>query len=265
MKILMCPPDYYGIEYEINPWMNIANKANSERATSQWTKLYQTITACGADVSLIPPIHGCPDMTFTANAGLYYREKIILSHFKYPEREREAPHFENWFKQAGFIVENETSAHNVSSYFEGAGDALSDNKWLFAGYGFRSDLSFYKSSPYFESNHLVLCELVDPYFYHLDTCFCPIKEGVAIWYPGAFSKESQMRMAEHIKLIDVSADEAKRFACNAVVIGNHVIIPTECPQLTKDLEAQGMTVFHCQMDEYMKAGGACKCLTLRID
>ncbi len=21
-RILMCPPDHYGIEYEINPWMN---------------------------------------------------------------------------------------------------------------------------------------------------------------------------------------------------------------------------------------------------
>ena len=21
-RILMCPPDFYGIEYEINPWMN---------------------------------------------------------------------------------------------------------------------------------------------------------------------------------------------------------------------------------------------------
>ena len=27
-RILMCPPDYFGIEYEINPWMNIHQGAD---------------------------------------------------------------------------------------------------------------------------------------------------------------------------------------------------------------------------------------------
>ena len=31
-------------------------------------------------------------------------------------------------------------------------------------------------------------ELVDPRFYHLDTCFCPVAPGVAIYYPGAFDE-----------------------------------------------------------------------------
>ena len=31
-------------------------------------------------------------------------------------------------------------------------------------------------------------ELVDPRFYHLDTCFCPLAPGVAIYYPGAFDE-----------------------------------------------------------------------------
>ena len=26
--ILMCPPDYYGIEYEINPWMSRSRQAD---------------------------------------------------------------------------------------------------------------------------------------------------------------------------------------------------------------------------------------------
>ena len=26
-RILMCPPDFYGIEYEINPWMNRSRTA----------------------------------------------------------------------------------------------------------------------------------------------------------------------------------------------------------------------------------------------
>ncbi len=265
MKILMCPPDHYGIEYEINPWMKIENKSDHERALSQWNKLYQTIHACGADISLISPINGCPDMTFTANAGLLYKNNIILSHFKYPERETEAPHFEKWFKQAGFQVLNPVSEHGNAPFFEGAGDALTDGEFVFVGFGFRSDLNFYTQTTFFDQDKLVMCELVDPYFYHIDTCFCPLDKNLAIWYPNAFSEKSQALMQSKTHLIAVNEEEAKRFACNAVVINKHVITPTGCPNLANDLKALGYTVFACEMDEYLKAGGACKCLTMRLD
>ena len=32
-KILMCPPDYFAIEYEINPWMNV--RVGSEAALAR--------------------------------------------------------------------------------------------------------------------------------------------------------------------------------------------------------------------------------------
>jgi len=35
-RILMCPPDYYGIEYEINPWMSRSRGSNSAKAAAQW-------------------------------------------------------------------------------------------------------------------------------------------------------------------------------------------------------------------------------------
>ena len=32
----MCPPDYFGIEYEINPWMNVRVGSDTERSRRQW-------------------------------------------------------------------------------------------------------------------------------------------------------------------------------------------------------------------------------------
>ena len=32
----MCPPDYYGIEYEINPWMSRSRNSIAELAREQW-------------------------------------------------------------------------------------------------------------------------------------------------------------------------------------------------------------------------------------
>lgn len=69
IRILMCPPDHYDVDYVINPWMegNI-HKSSQERAVEQWKKLHQTIKEC-AIVDLVKPAKGWPDMVFTANAG----------------------------------------------------------------------------------------------------------------------------------------------------------------------------------------------------
>lgn len=265
MRILMCRPDYFDIEYEINPWMNIRCKTNTKRAVKQWKILHKTIKACGAKIDLVPPARGLPDMAFTANAGLFYKKKVILSHFKVIERQGEVAYYQAWFENAGFKVINRPGVDQSDAFFEGAGDALLAGKKLFAGWGFRSEKQFYEYAHYLDHKQIIYCQLVDPYFYHIDTCFCPLTARQAIWYPHAFSKDSQKRMEKEIELIEVVKTEARRFACNSIVIDKQVIIPSGCPHLTQNLEKQGFKVHACPVDEYIKAGGACKCLTMRLD
>lgn len=265
MRILMCKPEFFDIEYEINPWMNVRTKADKKRATAQWEELHKTILACGAKVELVSPARGLPDMAFAANAGLYYKENLILSHFKVIERKGETAYFQAWFHNKGFDVINRPGVDQSSAYFEGAGDALPAGDKLFAGYGFRSEKRFYEEAEYLDQESLVYCELTDPYFYHIDTCFCPLNETQAIWYPKAFSKESQKRMENAIELFEVPEAEAKRFGCNSVVLKKQVIIPSGCPKLAELLQSKGFVPHPCPVDEYIKAGGACKCLTLSID
>ena len=90
-ELLLCPPDYYGIEYEINPWMSRARGAESELAKSQWEGLRQTLASLDSKIELVPPQPKLPDMVFTANAGLTVGKKFIPSNFRYPERAGEAP------------------------------------------------------------------------------------------------------------------------------------------------------------------------------
>lgn len=265
MKILMCNPDFYGIEYEINPWMNKKVKAEHSIAVAQWQKLHQIILACGAKVELVPSIKGWPDMVFTANAGLVHNGKIILSHFKHKERQGETPYFKEWFVKAGYEITVDPLIDKNIPAFEGAGDALFAGEKLFCGYGFRTDLHFYEAIPIVAKDKMILCELADPYFYHIDTCFCPLNENQAIWFPGAFTKDSQQRMQAQIELIPVKEDEARHFACNAVVLNKDIILPKNCPEISTILTKLGFTVHATEMTEYIKAGGACKCLTLRID
>jgi len=43
MQILMCPPRFYGIEYEINPWMDRRCQSDPRLAQEQWDSLYQLL------------------------------------------------------------------------------------------------------------------------------------------------------------------------------------------------------------------------------
>jgi N-dimethylarginine dimethylaminohydrolase len=262
MTILMCKPHHYSVSYEINPWMHINQPVNKVQSQRQWRRLYETILNLGTQVKLIEPIDGLPDMVFTANAGFVYQNEIWISSFKNVERQSESQHFKSWFKEEGFTIIN-TKQDSIRPYFEGMGDALFFNDYLAAGYGFRSDVSIYKQ-PFFKQFNLVFCELIDPHFYHLDTCFCPLNSSLALWYPHAFNQKSQEIMQKMGELIPVAEDEAKNFACNAIVIENDIVIPARCPKTFKVLEEYGFNVHECEMDEYIKSGGACKCLTLMI-
>jgi N-dimethylarginine dimethylaminohydrolase len=109
-------------------------------------------------------------------------------------------------------------------------------------------------------------ELVDPYYYHLDTCFCPLAPGLAVYYPAAFDAYGRDVLKQLVpELISVREEEARRFACNAVVVGRQVVTNSGCEQLHADLRARGFEPRDTPLDEFVKAGGSAKCLTLRLD
>ncbi len=100
--ILMCAPDYFGIDYVINPWMEgNCGKADHALAVKQWSGLKRAIETQTA-VVLIPPQPGLPDQVFTANAGMVLEEKVVVSRFRAPERRGEEPFFEEWFAKHDF-------------------------------------------------------------------------------------------------------------------------------------------------------------------
>ena len=260
--ILMCPPEFYGIEYEINPWMSRSRQADREIAYQQWRGLTEILTQLGVKLSLLDPQPGLPDLVFTANAALIYKQRAILSHFRHVQRQGEESLCAAWFTQHGFQVERLPDAR----YFEGAGDALYCGDTLIGGYRIRSDvLSHHLVGESTQSRDVPL-ELINEHYYHLDTCFCPLAPGVAIWYPGAFDDYGRKVLTELVpELIEVAAEEAHSFACNAVVVGKNVVTNTGCPNLHRDLASRGYAPIETPLSEFVKAGGSAKCLTLRLD
>ena len=261
----MCRPDYYGINYSINPWMNRAVQADGERASAQWERLRSLIEdELHGEVRLIPPVRGLPDLVFTANAGYLDGNRFIPSRFRYAERRGEEPHFKKWFEDAGYET---AELSKGAGYFEGFGDVLPLGDTLFAGYRFRSDIASHKEVGRITGRRVVSLELVEQWFYHLDTCFCPLPSGELIYYPGAFDRYGRTIIEETVppaKIITVGDDEAATFCCNAVAVGNTVIMNSGAPELTKELERRGMKVVTTDLSEFIKSGGSAKCLTLRL-
>jgi len=261
----MCPPTLYDVNYVINPWMEgNLNRSSRQDATRQWERLYAALASL-AHVELVEQQAGSPDMVFTANAGLVRKGVVALSRFLHPERQGEEPHFRKWFDESGFAVRELPRAVP----FEGEGDALfeADNSRLWAGYGMRSRVS---SHPYLQETwgvEVISLRLIDPRFYHLDTCFCPLFGGYLLYYPEAFDAASQAKIEYRYpreKRIVVSLQDALRFACNAINVGRTILLNEVSAQLAGRLEAEGFDVIQLPLTEFLKAGGAAKCLVLRL-
>jgi lysine-ketoglutarate reductase/saccharopine dehydrogenase-like protein (TIGR00300 family) len=114
---------------------------------------------------------------------------------------------------------------------------------------------------------VISLRLMDERFYHLDTCFCPLANGYLLYYPGAFDSYSnrviEMRVAPEKRIAIVEAD-AVNFACNAVNVDSIVIMNKTSDGLKSRLAEVGFQVIETPLTEFLKAGGAAKCLTLRV-
>lgn len=261
-RILMCPPDHFGIEYEINPWMRRSIQADRTAAMNQWRSLVSLLESLGAVIDLLEPTAGLPDLVFTANAAMIHRNVAIASHFRHVERQGEEPINRKWLTERGF----EVIEAPAGVAFEGAGDALFCGDTLFAGYRQRSDANGLQQIAAMLGVRVIPVELADSRFYHIDTCFCPLSPDCAAWHPAAFDDYGRRALREHVpRLIEVQANEAAHFACNAVAVGRSVVTNVGCPQFHSRLRDEGFEPYETPLHEFVKAGGSAKCLTLRLD
>lgn len=264
-RLLMCPPEYFNVHYSINPWMNgQIGKVRPDIAREQWNDLFESLKEL-AQVDLLTAQPQVPDLVFTANAGLPIGNKFIPSRFRFNPRRLEEPYFHSWFQNHGFeILESPPSL-----CFEGVGDALfqPDQDLLWVGHGFRTDPEIQEFLRPRISGQVILLKLVDPIFYHLDTCFCPLPKNRVMYYPGAFDGESLEKIENQIPKenhIAVSQADALQLVCNSVLIGDTLVMPFAGRNLKTRLKTAGFSVLIKSVGEFIKAGGAAKCLTMAL-
>jgi N-dimethylarginine dimethylaminohydrolase len=216
-------------------------------------------------------VKGLPDMVFTANAAVVLDRKVMLARFLYPERQGEEAHNRAFFEglRAQGLVDA-IAEPPAGLFFEGAGDAIWDahRRLLWTGYGQRSSQAMDAELENFYGVRTVALRLVDPRFYHLDTCFCALSGGEILWYPPAFSDDSAAairRTAGESALIEATDDDALHLGVNSVCLGRDVVMCHASAATRAALEARGYVVHVVPLDSFNRSGGAAYCLTLRLD
>jgi len=272
-QILMVTPDYYSVEYVINPHMkeNIG-RVDKVEAQNEWNILKKTFEQLGFRVHVIEGEEGLPDMVFCANQSLPYRDEkgnkqVIMSIMHAGERKEEVAYFEQWYRQNGYEIHHLNNSEIED--FEGCGDAIwqTGKQLLWGGYGYRSSMQAYETISELFNVPVIALELVDESFYHLDTCLCILDEQTALIYPEAFSREGRdLINAVFDQVFHASRFEAtKLFACNAVCPdGKNVIIQKGCTDVSKNLRDAGFNVYEVSTDEFLKSGGSVFCMKMMV-
>jgi ornithine aminotransferase len=275
-QLMMSSPEHFEVSYTINPWMEPVQWAvSAERLAADarrgWAQLKATYERLGARVEVQPPVRGLPDMVFTANAALVLDRKVLLARFLCGERQGEELHNRAFFAalRARGVVD-EIVEPPAGLTFEGAGDAIWDaaRRLIWTGYGQRSSRDVFRAIEALYGVPAIALELIDPRFYHLDTCFCVLFGGDVLWYPQAFSESSANAVREIVgedRLIEATDDDAFHLGVNSVCLGRNVVMSHASVATQAELAARGYRAHIVPLESFNRSGGAAYCLTLRLD
>jgi N-dimethylarginine dimethylaminohydrolase len=269
-RYLMVEPHHFRVDYSINPFMHLDDQPDPVRAREQWLALVDAIETAGGSVEVLPQLPDAPDMVYAMNLGLALEEsdgvgsRVVLSHMRYPQRRMETQEAAGWFAEHGFTSRS-IGRDGVGAHFE-AGDAFAWRGELVVGYGPRTEELALKHLATDLGITVRGIRITHPGMYHMDIGFCPLDESRAMVCPAAYDDASAAALLALVpEPLVLTEDEAMTFCANSIVIGRTVVMPA-CPaRVRTQLEAWGFEVVVVEVGEFLKGGGAIRCLTNALD
>lgn len=262
-RIIICPPTYFDIQYEINPWMKTSQKIDPAGANAAYVALRDTYRSLPVELHEAVPQADLPDMVYAADWGHVEGNLFIPSNFRYAERRREADVAAE-FLQTKFGLSIQRLPDGV--FFEGHGDLIKTPTRFFIGHGFRSSFAAAAELQKFLANQIFSLHLINPFYYHLDTCFAALGDEAALVNESAFAPESLELIKKLFpKVIFTSGEDNAVMAHNLVTVGNDLICAKGISNsLKKQLEGFGYRLHEIDTVEYRKGGGSVKCMTFEF-
>ena len=239
-QVILVDPVYFRVRKE-NIHDNRMIQPDEKRLRTQATAIYNMYANLGTRVLFVPPHKYLESLIYPANSFFGHpdpqKKEIILSNMLLDTRTHEPEEIKQWFPIAGYNIYiiprilHKSPDEQVEMTFEGFGDLLPGRDMWFAGIGERTtqEAVEYVSKQFGleEKKPIAYLRLVNPYFYHLDTCLLSLRyTNHLIYYPGAFDKRTIgfLRTLE-CERYEVSEHLAKDYLiCNSVPFGKIVIL-----------------------------------------
>ncbi len=264
----------------INAYEDTGNQPDIGEGIAEHQAAVEAYEQAGIHLEQVPSPEGCQDGVFTANWGLVWGGRVLLS--KLPNlRQAEEAYAEQALKNLGF------ETRRASVLFSGQGDALiiGGNR-VIIGDGYRTDATVAseirewlglevivartkpkRSFPFGPPVRNKVTGLWDSYFYDLDLAVGVIRPGLlAVCFDALTGKgEAAIKNLKDVEIISVSEYEAKeQLACNLVSNGETVILSGGAKQLAADLRAKGLKVVPLPNHQLRKSGGGWRCISLSL-
>lgn len=270
--VLMARPDHFAVEYVINPYMegNVGT-VDHPLAMAQWHELRSVYERIGYEVHVIDGVEGLPDLVFIANQSFPAQMPdgswaVVMSRMRSVHRRDEVEVVEAFYRGRDARTFRLT---DPEAEFEGCGDCRwhPDRRLIYGGYGFRTQRNSLAELAERLETPVVPLELVDPAFYHLDTCLSPLTETAALVVEEAFRPEGLAMLREAFpQLIRVPLHEARDgFAANGnCPDGKHFVVHPGNTETRAAVQALGIEVIEVDTSEFMKSGGSVFCMTMML-
>jgi N-dimethylarginine dimethylaminohydrolase len=222
-----------------------------------------TLAMLGAVVDVMPPVPGLGDMVFVRDGAVVLNGWAIKGRFRHRSRRREADEVMAWLDGVGYLAADLPLPGDAC--LEG-GDVAVFDRHLLIGWGFRTNRTAHAALAGGLGIEVHSLRLIDPRFYHLDTCFCPLDERHALVATHAFDSHSRRLIQELVpEPLELGVDESLQLCANAVVLDRTVVMSHCPPRLATLLHDHGFDVRAAPVEEFKKSGGAVSCLTLPLD
>lgn len=267
----MCRPDFFTVEYVGNKFMNVNNPPDKAIAIEQWENLKSIYQNLKFEVVEISPAEDLHDMVFTANQSFPFlddqgNKKVILSKMKNPQRKNEVQYFKKFYEDSGYDT---IELPDEIEFFESMGDSIVDyeRKIIFGGFGQRSEKKVYDFVAKHTKYNVIMLDLINPYLYHLDTCFSILDSKTVVVDKTAFN-ENDIEIIKSFFENVIEADNEenmKYFVCNShCPDGKNVIVQSGAEKFPQQIRDAGFNIIETDTSEFMKSGGSVFCMKMMM-
>jgi len=263
----------------INAFENPDDQPNRAVAVQEHTACVDGFKKAGIKVEQVASPKDCQDGVFTANWGLTWNGRALLSNLP-DARKAEEPVAEATLQRLGFETKR------ASVLFSGQGDAMiiGGNRVLIGG-GYRTDMAVAaeirewlgldviqaKAQPkktwYRRPVRNRVTGLWDSYYYDIDLAIAVIRPNLLAVCLGGLTSSGRaaIRGLRDVEIIEVSVYEARYgLACNLVSTGETVVMSDSAPKLASELRQRGLNLITLSNHELRKSGGGFRCSSLSL-